>query len=212
MTQEESIVACPVCALAQRVEPTGAGSGFECGRCGTSLSREAERDSLHLTAALTLAALVLYVPANLYPILKMYLRGAYSESTVWDGVVSLAQYDQWFVAAVVFLASIAIPLFKMATLLYLVLSAQLRSSALPRLRTRLWRLVDAIGPWAMLDVFLLAVLVALVKLRTLATILPGPGLIAFCAVVVLTIIASATFDPRLIWTNPKDRTSSPKPT
>jgi paraquat-inducible protein A len=210
MSPEESIVACPVCALAQRIESGHAGQGFECARCGSFLGREAERDSLHLTAALTLAALILYVPANLYPILKMYLRGAYSESTVWEGVVSLAHYNQWFVAAVVFFASIAIPLFKLATLLYLVLSAQLRSSALPRLRTWLWRLVDAIGPWAMLDVFLLAVLVALVKLRTLATILPGPGLIAFCAVVVLTIIASATFDPRLIWTSQKARASSPE--
>jgi paraquat-inducible protein A len=130
----------------------------------------------------------------------MYWSGAYSESTVWDGVVSLAQANQWFVAVVVFLASIAIPLVKLASLLYLVASAQLRSRAAPHLRTRLWRFVDIIGPWAMLDVYLLAVLVALVKLRTLATILPGPGLTAFCAVVVLTILASSTFDPRLIWT------------
>jgi paraquat-inducible protein A len=169
-------------------------------RCGAFLGREPERESLHLTAALTLAALVLYIPANLFPILRMYYSGAYSENTVWDGVVSLAHYNQWFVAVVVFMASIVIPLVKLASLLYLVVSAQLRSRALPRLRTRLWRFVDVIGPWAMLDVFLLAILVALVKLRTLATILPGPGLAAFCAVVVLTILASSTFDPRLIWT------------
>jgi len=146
MTPAEHIVACPVCALAQRVEPASAGTGLECARCGSFLSGEPERDSLHLTAALTLAALVLYVPANLYPILKMHLRGAYSESTVWDGVVSLARSNQWFVAIIVFLASIAIPLFKLVSLLYLVLSAQLRSRALPRLRTRLWRMVDLIGP------------------------------------------------------------------
>jgi paraquat-inducible protein A len=140
----------------------------------------------------------------------MYWSGAYSESTVWDGVVSLARSNQWFVAVIVFLASIAIPLVKLVSLFYLVASAQLRSRALPRLRTRLWRFVDVIGPWAMLDVFLLAVLVALVKLRTLATVLPGPGLTAFCAVVVLTILASATFDPRLIWTTQKSRPTSPK--
>jgi paraquat-inducible protein A len=104
------------------------------------------------------------------------------------------------VAVVVLMASIVIPLVKLATLLYLVVSAQLRSRAAMRLRTRLWRFVDVIGPWAMLDVFLLAILVALVKLRELATVLPGPGLAAFCAVVVLTILASTTFDPRLIWT------------
>lgn len=211
MPPVENIVACPVCALAQRVEPGRGGAVFECARCGAFLGREAERDSLHLTGALTLAALVLYVPANLYPILTMYWSGAYSESTVWDGVVSLAHSDQWFVATIVFLASIAIPLFKLMSLLYLVVSAQLRSRSLPRLRTRLWRCVDVIGPWAMLDVFLLAVLVALVKLGTLATVLPGPGLTAFCAVVVLTILASTTFDPRLIWTPQPGPTTSPKP-
>jgi len=208
MASLENIVACPVCTLAQRVEAGRPGAVFECARCGAFLGREPERESLHLTAALTLAALVLYVPANLFPILRMYWSGAYSESTVWDGVVSLAHSNQWFVAVVVFLASIAIPLVKLASLLYLVASAQLRSRALPHLRTRLWRFVDVIGPWAMLDVFLLAVLVALVKLRTLATVLPGPGLAAFCAVVVLTILASATFDPRLIWTT---KTPSQKP-
>jgi paraquat-inducible protein A len=200
MTPAETIIPCPVCGLAQRIEPAARGTVFECVRCGAFLGREPERESLHLTAALTLAALVLYIPANLFPILRMYYSGAYSENTVWDGVVSLAHYNQWFVAVVVFMASIVIPLVKLATLLYLVVSAQLRSRALPRLRTRLWRFVDVIGPWAMLDVFLLAILVALVKLRTLATILPGPGLTAFCAVVVLTILASSTFDPRLIWT------------
>jgi len=211
MTPARTIVACPVCGLAQRIGPAARGAVFECVRCGAFLGREPARESLHLTAALTLAALVLYVPANLYPILRMYYSGAYSESTVWDGVVSLAHTNQWFVAAIVLMASIVIPLVKLATLLYLVVSAQLRSRALPRLRTRLWRFVDVIGPWAMLDVFLLAILVALVKLRTLATVLPGPGLAAFCAVVVLTILASSTFDPRLIWVKNKNTTSSRKP-
>ena len=202
----EDIVACPVCALPQRIEPGRSGSVFECVRCGAFLGGAPERASLHLTGALTLAALVLYIPANLYPIMLMYWSGAYSESTVWDGVTALARSNQWFVAIVVFLASIIIPLIKLMSLFYLVVSTQLRWRAAPRLRTRLWRFVDVVGPWAMLDVFLLAVLVALVKLRTLATVLPGPGLTAFCAVVVLSILASATFDPRLIWTTSPRRT------
>jgi paraquat-inducible protein A len=211
MAPPENIIACPACGLAQRIETSQGSGAFECARCGAFLGREPEPASLHITGALTLAALVLYVPANLYPILRMYWSGAYSESTVWDGVVSLAQSNQWFVAVVVLLASIVIPLIKLLSLFYLVLSAQLRVRRLQRLRTRLWRFVDVIGPWAMLDVFLLAVLVALVKLGSLATVLPGPGLAAFCAVVVLTILASATFDPRLIWTTTqKSRTSSPK--
>jgi paraquat-inducible protein A len=139
------------------------------------------------------------VPANIYPILRMHFYGAYSESTVWDGVVSLAETGQYFIALIVFLASIAIPVLKLAGLLYLVISARFTFGRRLRDRVRLYRFIDAVGPWAMLDVFLLAVLVALVKLGEIATILPGPGLVAFTAVVVLTMFASASFDPRAIW-------------
>jgi paraquat-inducible protein A len=118
---------------------------------------------------------------------------------VWDGVVSLADSNQWFVALIVLLASIVIPVVKLTGLLFLVVSVRFRLGRRLRDRTRFYRFIDAVGPWAMLDVFLLAVLVALVKLGSIATILPGPGLIAFSAVVVLTMLASASFDPRMIW-------------
>jgi paraquat-inducible protein A len=192
------VLSCPACGLLQQVEPLQPDKAAECARCGTRLAQGA-RGSLELTAALALAALILYVPANIYPILRMHFHGGYSESTVWDGVVSLASSNQWFVATVVFLASIVIPVLKLTGLLYLVLSTKLGMGRRLRDRTRIYRFIDLVGPWAMLDVFLLAVLVALVKLGTLATILPGPGLIAFTAVVVLTMLASASFDPRLIW-------------
>ena len=104
MPSPEAIVACPVCAQAQRLDSARAGQVYECIRCGAFLGGAPERESLHVTAALTLAALVLYVPANVYPILRMYWSGAYSESTVWEGVTSLARSNQWFVAAIVFLA------------------------------------------------------------------------------------------------------------
>jgi len=129
----------------------------------------------------------------------MYLYGGYSESTVWDGVVTLVRTDQWVVAVIVFLASMVIPVVKLAGLFSLVVTAWMGWGRRLRSRTQLYKFIDAIGPWAMLDVFLLAVLVALVKLSTWATILPGPGLIAFTAVVVLTMLASAAFDPKLIW-------------
>jgi paraquat-inducible protein A len=161
--------------------------------------REGPHGSLQVTAALAVAALILYVPANIYPILRMHFYGAYSENTVWDGVVSLAQSRQYFVALIVFLASIAVPILKLAGLLYLVISARFGLGRRLRSRTRIYRFIDVVGPWAMLDVFLLAILVALVKLGQIATVLPGPGLIAFTAVVVLTMLASASFDPRTIW-------------
>lgn len=194
----EDVIACGTCGLVQRMDPPAPGTAVECIRCGSSVV-ERSRGSPELTAALSLAALILYVPANIYPILRMNLRGVYSESTVWDGVVSLAQANQWLVAAIVFLASMVIPVMKLAGLFFLVAAAKLRRGRRLRTRTRIYRLIDRIGPWAMLDVFLLAVLVALVKLGTWATVLPGPGLIAFACVVVLTMLASATFDPRLIW-------------
>jgi len=195
----ENVVACETCGLVQRVEPLSKGSAAECFRCGTFLGVLRTSASLHATAALSLAALALYVPANIYPILRMEFYGAHSDSTIWDGVVSLAQHDQWIVAAIVFMASLVIPLVKLAGLFFLVMSSIIKRGRRLRWRTNLYRFIDAVGPWAMLDVFLLAVLVSLVKLGELATVVPGPGLFAFTGVVVFTMLASAAFDPKLIW-------------
>jgi paraquat-inducible protein A len=192
------LLSCSTCGLVQQVDPLLPGRRAQCPRCGSTVS-EGPRGSLRLTAALAVAALILYVPANIYPIMGMHFYGAYRESTVWDGVVSLAEHNQWFVAIIVFLASMVIPVLKLSGLLYLVISTRFSLGRRQRDRTRIYKFIEVIGPWAMLDVFLLAVLVALVKLGTLVTILPGPGLIAFAAVVVLTMLASASFDPKVIW-------------
>jgi paraquat-inducible protein A len=196
---QESVVSCETCGLVQTVEPLKPGMAAECLRCGSFIGRPTTWRSLEVTAALSFAALVLYVPANIYPIMKMHLYGGYSESTVWDGIVMLMKNDQWAVAVIVFLASMVIPLVKLAGLFSLVVTARMGWGRRLRNRTQLYKFIDAIGPWAMLDVFLLAVLVSVVKLSTWAKILPGPGLIAFTAVVVLTMLASAAFDPKLIW-------------
>jgi len=198
------VLSCPTCGLTLEVERPARGQRAECPRCGSTVSR-GPHGSLQVTAALAVAALILYVPANIYPILRMHFYGAYSESTVWDGVVSLAQSGQYFVALIVFLASIAVPILKLTGLLYLVITARFGLGQRLRDRTRLYRFIDVVGPWAMLDVFLLAILVALVKLGQIAIILPGPGLVAFTAVVVLTMLASASFDPRAIWEHRGDR-------
>ena len=194
----ELVLSCETCGLAQRVEELPPGTVAECIRCGYPVSSHGG-GGLHVTAALSIAALVLYIPANIYPILRMQIYGAYSENTVWDGVVSLWQYNEYFVAIVVFLASIVIPLLKLMGLFFLVISVKWGRGRRLRARTRIYKAIDAMGPWAMLDVFLLAVLVALVKLGTLGRIIPGPGLLAFTCVVVFTILASQAFDTRLIW-------------
>lgn len=199
MAVAENVVACDTCGLVQRVEPLPKGAAAECFRCGTFLGVRRSRASLHVSAALSLAALVLYVPANIYPILRMTLYGVTSDNTIWDGVVSLARHDEWAVALVVFMASLVIPLLKLGGLFFLVGSTITHKGRRLRWRTGLYKFIDTVGPWAMLDVFLLAILVALVKLNQLATVVPGPGLVAFTGVVVLTMLASAAFDPKLIW-------------
>lgn len=195
------MVLCGCCDLAVEVASLEPGMRAECPRCGSKIA-ERKVNSLQRTAALSLAALILYLPANIYPILRMDFYGAYSESTIWDGCVRFFQEGVWFVGTIVFLASIVIPLFKLIGLFFLVMTA--KSTRWRRERTQMYKFIDVIGPWAMLDVFLLAVLVAIVRLERLATVLPGSGIIAFSAVVVLTILASMSFDPRLIWDEPRD--------
>lgn len=193
-----AVIACGTCGLVQSLGEVPPGALAECARCGIRLTRRIPH-SIARTAALALAALAFYGPANLYPILQMDLYGLHSDNTVWQGCVSLFEHGDRFVAAIVFLASIAIPFLKLVGLFVLVATVKLRSRTGLLARARIFRTLEIIGPWSMLDVFLLAVLVSLVKLRELATVLPGPGLFAFTAVVVLTILATGSFDPRLIW-------------
>lgn len=194
----DSIITCKYCGATQALEPLPPGSSAECFQCGSNIERWIP-NSLARTAAFSLAALILYLPANIYPILRMESYGLYTENTVWEGCVRLFEDDQWFVAIIVFCASILVPLAKLLGLFFLVVTVRMKSQTLQRERTWIHKAIELIGPWAMLDVFLLAVLVALVKLKQIATILPGPGLVAFTAVVVLTILASSSFDPKLIW-------------
>jgi paraquat-inducible protein A len=201
----DRVVACKTCGLVQRLGELGPGLVAECARCAARLARP-KPDSLGRTAAFSLAALALYLPANIYPILQMNLYGVHSESTVWDGCRSLFEHGETLVAVIVFLASMVIPFLKLVGLFFLVATAALGSPRRREARTWIYRAVDVVGPWAMLDVFLLSVLVALVKLGELATVLPGPGLLAFTAMVVLTILASSSFDAHLIWVERERRT------
>lgn len=200
----DTVIACKTCGLVQRLDELPPDTVAECFRCGSILT-EQKVNSLGRTAAFSLAALIFYIPANIYPILHLELYGVHSESTVWDGCVRLFQEGQRFVAGIVFLASILIPFLKLLALFYLVVTTKLKSRRRRLERTWIYRTIDVIGPWAMLDVFLLSVTVGLVQLGRLATVLPGRGLFAFTAVVVLTILASSSFDPTLIWEEPDKR-------
>jgi paraquat-inducible protein A len=191
-------IACKTCGQIHALEPLNPGTIAKCRRCGTRIAKRTPA-SLHLTAAFSLAALILYVPANIFPILKLDMYGATTENTVWQGCVRLFTDGDYIVAVIVFLASILIPLLKLLGLFFLVITTKLGVQRWKLSRTWVFRIIEIIGRWAMLDVFVMAVLVSLVKLQRLATIIPGKGLIAFSIVVVFTIFASASFDPKLIW-------------
>ncbi len=196
--QRTGIIACKVCGQVHALEILRPGTVADCVRCGSRIARRSF-SSLHYTAAFSLAALILYVPANLLPILQLELYGATSENTVWDGVVKFYQQRSYVIALIVLMASILIPLFKLLGLCFIVITTMRRTRRMQLLRTRLFRFIDSIGRWAMLDVFVVAIWVAVVKLGQMAQVRAGEGLLPFGCVVVLTLLASASFDPQLIW-------------
>lgn len=196
------VVACKTCGQLHVSDPVPPGMVAQCVRCGSAIERRS-LSSLHRTAAFSLAALILYFPANYFPILRMERYGVTSQNTVWSGMTSLFRDGDYIVAIIVFLASILIPLLKLIGLFILVIAAHMHHPSAKLLRTRIYQVIEAVGRWAMLDVFVMAILVSLVKLQRLATVIPGPGLLAFTGVVVLTLLASASFDPQLIWERPE---------
>jgi paraquat-inducible protein A len=194
----ENWVGCKVCGLVHEMEEVEPGYRAECARCGHSI-RQRTPASLSLTFALALSALLLYFPANVFPILRMSMFGRLTENTIFTGVLRFYQDGDYFVAIVVFLASILIPFLKILTLLALVISTHLRSQRGQLFRTKLFVAIERLGPWAMLDVFALAVLISLIKIQRIANVIPGKGAAAFVLVVLFTILASASFDAQLIW-------------
>jgi paraquat-inducible protein A len=187
---------CQRCGLLSRL---AAGAAQQrCPRCHAALHRR-KPDSISRTWALVLTGMVLYVPANLYPIMTVTSFGRGEPDTILSGVVRLFEAGMWPLALLVFFASITVPVLKLAGLSFLLLSVQRRWRWRPRQRTLLYRVIDAVGRWSMIDIFMISILVALVKLGSIATVEPGIGATAFAAVVVVTMIAATAFDPRLIW-------------
>ena len=146
-----------------------------------------------------LAALILYIPANILPVMTVISMGEGDPDTIMSGVILLLEHGMWPIALLVFFASITVPVTKLIVIIYLLLSVQYKSKWRPRDRTMLYRVTEAIGRWSMIDIFMISILVALVKLEAIATIEPGAGATSFAAVVILTMFAAMSFDPRLIW-------------
>ncbi|WP_376959818.1 paraquat-inducible protein A [Azospirillum sp. A26] len=189
-------VACTVC---QRVHGCDHGPAPDrCTRCHSRLHPR-EPNSLERTAALVSAGAVLYIPANLLPVMTVVNFGQGAPSTILSGVHELAEAGLWPLALLVFVASVAVPVLKLAGLGWFLLAAWRRSAARLHARTRLYRIIDSIGRWSNIDVFMIAILTALVQFGAVASVRADPGAIAFAGVVVLTMIASHIFDPRVMW-------------
>lgn len=181
---------CHSCGLVSPVQER------RCPRCHASLHLR-NRESLQRTWALTIAALVLYFPANLLPVLRVESITGAQENTIVGGVVQFWQDQDYPVAVIIFTASVMIPVLKIISIVWLCLAT--RTGRWPRAMTRLYRITEFVGRWSMVDIFVVAILVAVVQLGSVLSIHPGAAAVSFASVVVLTMLAAMSFDPRLIW-------------
>ena len=198
----EGFVSCEACGLLCR--PAGAEEPGECPRCGEELEFR-RRDAIQRTWALIIAASICYLPANLFPVMITTTLTSEQADTIISGVVYFFTSGSWHLGLILLIASVVIPLAKLAALGYLSITVQRGSIRNHRERIRLYRLLEVIGRWSMLDVFVALFVVALIRLQPLMVVAPGPGVLFFAAVVVLTIFAAESFDPRLIWDSTKGK-------
>jgi len=199
MDETNQIVACDTCGLVQRVGPVPEGAVAHCARCHFRiLSRRP--NSRTRTLAFAVAALILYIPSNYYPIVTAEYHGLHSETTVFQGIKSLYENQQYFIAALVFCTSLLTPALKIIALVFIPLT--LDWPRWKKTRTWAYRIIRVIDPWNMLEVFLLAICVSMIEMGKVATVHPGAGVFSFAAVVALTLMATLSFDPRLLWDSP----------
>ncbi len=197
--REAGLVACRRCG---QVHAMGTA---RCARChGALQSRDTQ--SLQKVWAWLIAGVILFIPANIYPMLLTNTLVEKSESTILGGVVDLVHHHAYGIAAIVFVASILIPLGKFLAIAYLALSVQRRSVINMHQRHKLYDVVEFIGRWSMIDVFVVAILSALVQLNTIASINPGIAAVSFALSVIFTMFSAQSFDARMIWD--ADRTAT----
>jgi paraquat-inducible protein A len=188
-------VGCDTCGLVHRSAVIG---HERCVRCGSILEAR-KPNPIARTWALMIAAIILYIPANIYPVLTVITFGSGAPSTILGGVEELVAGGMWPLGALVFFASILVPVLKLVGLTILLISTQRGAIGRLRDRTTLYRIVNTVGRWSMIDIFMESILVALVQFGAITTIDPGFGAIAFAGVVIITMFAAESFDPRLMW-------------
>jgi paraquat-inducible protein A len=178
----------------------------KCTRCGSTMHLR-KSDSIQRTLALLVTACLLYIPANLYPIMYTDQLGSTEASTIMGGVILLIELGSAPIAMVIFIFSVMVPSGKLMAMFYLVWTVKRHSPLDPRQRSIMYRVTEFIGKWSMVDVFVVSILVALVHLGGLLVIRPGVAALSFAGVVIVTMIAAESFDSRLIWDNMEEHNS-----
>jgi paraquat-inducible protein A len=195
---DAGILICAECHELNKAEPDN--DNLTCTRCGAQVHPR-RPDSMKRTWALLVTAAILYIPANMLPIMTASSLGQGDPSTIMSGVIQLMQHGMYPIAIVVFVASILVPTFKLIGLGLLLFSVQRRQPLSAQQRIIMYRFIEFIGRWSMLDIFVIAILVAVVNFGRIASVEANLGAVAFASVVILTMLAAVTFDPRLIWDN-----------
>lgn len=200
LAHELNLCLCHCCGLACDIS----NGPKACMRCGAALHRR-KTNALARTWAFLLAALVLYIPANLLPVMNTLMLGSAAESTIMSGVLDFWTHGAWDIALIIFIASIAVPGIKFVALTLLLITVQRGSAWACKERSKLYRFVELIGYWSMLDVLVVALIAALVQFQALGSIEPRIGILFFGLVVMFTMLSAMSFDPRLIWGNPPSK-------
>lgn len=183
------------CHICEKVAPV---SVVYCPRCGSHLHLR-KPDSIARTLALVCAAAIMYVPANMLPIMSIRELGVTTESTIVEGLVQFWQARSYPIAIVIFTASILIPLLKICALLWLCAASRGLVPHSAKVLGRVYWITELLGRWSMVDIFVVAILVTMVQLGNYMVVTPGPGALAFAGVVILTMFAATSFDPKLLW-------------
>ena len=199
---DEGMISCHFCNTLSELPHKGIAKHSEliC-PCCQSVIHSRIPDSLNRTWALLIAAIILYIPANVLPIMTVSFWGDGHPDTILSGVIQLLDAGMWPLALLIFVASIVIPVLKLIILVFLLLSIKMKAGWHPKDRTKLYRFTEFVGRWSMVDVFVIAILVTLVQFGNTASVKPDLGALSFASVVILTMFAARTFDSRLIWDN-----------
>lgn len=193
--KEAGLVLCTECHSIHHYVPD---ADLQCTRCGADLHQR-KFNSLNRTWALLIASMILFIPANILTIMNIAYFGQDDPSTIIGGVILLIQLGSYSVAFVVFVASVLVPVFKMIGILMILLSLKFQLKMTERQRIKMFRFIEFIGRWSMLDIFVISILAALVNISGVAVITAGGAATAFGGVVVLTMLAASSFDTRLLW-------------